>query len=213
LEQQTLKMESAQVQANAVSAISHGVKAQKEMNAEMSIDKVDMVVEDMQEQQDIQNEIAKIFELGAGSMEDDDPLDEFNELMMEEELDDFIAAQEMSNPTEHPAVAQKEPSTPNTENDPVVEIPLVVSQPELKKEPSTPNTENDPVVEIPLVVSQPELSPRFTETDDNPTAHVPFTVTQPEPVPLLVEQPKIMNGLTLDVAKECAAPESRLEAA
>ena len=50
----------AQTQQVAVQALQLGVQAQKDMNKQINIDKIDQLIEDMQEQQDIQNEVTQV---------------------------------------------------------------------------------------------------------------------------------------------------------
>eukprot|EP00397_Hematodinium_sp_SG-2012_P014411 GEMP01014651.1.p1 GENE.GEMP01014651.1~~GEMP01014651.1.p1 ORF type:complete len:250 (+),score=87.89 GEMP01014651.1:102-851(+) len=90
LEQQVMTMEAAQTQAAAVQALAGGVKAQKNLQQELNIDQVDSVMEEMQEQQDIQNEIAQCFQQGTTMMDDDDLLEEFNNLQAEELEKDLL---------------------------------------------------------------------------------------------------------------------------
>ena len=63
LEQQIMTLESAQTQQVAVQALQLGVQAQKDMNKQINIDKIDQLIEDMQEQQDIQNEVTQVHRL------------------------------------------------------------------------------------------------------------------------------------------------------
>ena len=55
-----MTLESAQTQQVAVQALQLGVQAQKDMNKQINIDKIDQLIEDMQEQQDIQNEVTQV---------------------------------------------------------------------------------------------------------------------------------------------------------
>lgn len=90
LESQTMSMEAAQTQAAAVTALASGVKAQKVLNTELNIDKVDQIMEEIQEQQDVQNEIAQCFQQGGSMFDDDDLMDEFNQLQAEELEKDLL---------------------------------------------------------------------------------------------------------------------------
>jgi hypothetical protein len=60
LEQQIMSLESTQTQQVAVGALSTGVEAQKHMQAQLDIDKVEDLMDDIKEQQDMQQEIAQV---------------------------------------------------------------------------------------------------------------------------------------------------------
>ena len=60
LEQQIMSLESTQTQQVAVGALSTGVQAQKQMQAQLDIDKVEDLMDDIKEQQDMQQEIAQV---------------------------------------------------------------------------------------------------------------------------------------------------------
>jgi len=115
LEQQVMTMEAAQTQAAAVSALASGVKAQKNLNQQMNIDQVDQVMEEIQEQQDIQNEIAQCFQQGSSMMDDDDLLDEFIQLQAEELEKDLLTTTEQIidvGPTPTALPPQAQPARP-----------------------------------------------------------------------------------------------------
>lgn len=80
LEQQILSLESSQTQAIAVSALATGVQAQKNMNTQLNVDKLDELMEDLQEQQDMQNEISNVLATGAPMMDEDELLGELEEM-------------------------------------------------------------------------------------------------------------------------------------
>ena len=72
LEQQINSLESAQMNQIAVSALAHGVNVHKHLNKQVDADKVDQLMEDLQEQQDLQNEIAQVMSAGNRIGEDED---------------------------------------------------------------------------------------------------------------------------------------------
>lgn len=89
LEQQINSLESAQMNQIAVSALAHGVNVHKQMNQRVDADKVDQLMEDLQEQQDLQNEIAQVMSAGNRIADDEDLLRELEEMQanqLEEQL-------------------------------------------------------------------------------------------------------------------------------
>ncbi|EER10418.1 vacuolar sorting protein snf7, putative, partial [Perkinsus marinus ATCC 50983] len=84
LEQQILSLESSQTTAVAVSALATGVSAQKIMNQQLNIDNIDVLMDDMQEMQDMQNEVANVLAGGNTVMDDEDLLNELDEIEAQE---------------------------------------------------------------------------------------------------------------------------------
>jgi charged multivesicular body protein 4A/B len=84
LEQQILSMESAQTSQLAVQALQSGIAAQKTLNKEINIDQVDQLMEDMQEQQELQSEIAGVLSQGARLTDDADLLSELDGLQADD---------------------------------------------------------------------------------------------------------------------------------
>lgn len=80
LEQQIMSLESAQTQQVAVGALAAGVSAQKAMNQQLNINKIDDLMEDMQEQAGLQNELAQVLSQGPSLMEDADLLAELHQI-------------------------------------------------------------------------------------------------------------------------------------
>uniref|UniRef100_A0A0G4I9H6 Uncharacterized protein n=1 Tax=Chromera velia CCMP2878 TaxID=1169474 RepID=A0A0G4I9H6_9ALVE len=74
LEQQVMTLESSQSQAAAVGALKVGVQAQKVMGQTLNIDKIDELMDDIQEQKDLQNEIDEVFKQQANVVGDDEDL-------------------------------------------------------------------------------------------------------------------------------------------
>lgn len=112
LEQQINSLEAAQMNQIAVAALAHGVGVHKQLNQQIDADRVDQLMEDMQEQLDLQNEIAQVMSAGNRIAEDDDLLRELEQLQ-ESTLDEQLigAGQVPSGPiadaTGAPAVAAK----------------------------------------------------------------------------------------------------------
>ena len=84
LEQQIMTLESAQTQQVAVQALQLGVQAQKDMNKQINIDKIDQLIEDMQEQRDIQDEVTQVLSQGQPLMDDADLLEELEAIEAED---------------------------------------------------------------------------------------------------------------------------------
>ncbi|EER00776.1 vacuolar sorting protein snf7, putative [Perkinsus marinus ATCC 50983] len=84
LEQQILSLESSQTTAVAVSALATGVSAQKVMNQQLNIDNIDVLMDDMQEMQDMQNEVANVLAGGNTVMDDEELLNELDEIEAQE---------------------------------------------------------------------------------------------------------------------------------
>lgn len=80
LEKQIMNLEAAQTQNVAIEALKTGVQAQKDLNAKMNVDKVDQLMEDLQEQEDLQKEVQQVLGQGNDMADDDELLDELAEL-------------------------------------------------------------------------------------------------------------------------------------
>ena len=64
LEQQINSLEAAQMNQIAVAALAHGVTVHKQLNQQIDAERVDQLMEDLQEQQELQNEIAQVMSAG-----------------------------------------------------------------------------------------------------------------------------------------------------
>lgn len=91
LEQQINSLESAQMNQIAVSALAHGVTVHKQLNQQVDADKVDQLMEDLQEQQDLQNEIAQVMSAGNRIGEDEDLLKELESIQASQLEDQLIS--------------------------------------------------------------------------------------------------------------------------
>ena len=80
LEQQIHSLEAAQTTQLAVTALQQGVKAQKNLNTNVKMEDVDELMDDMQEQQELQNEIAQVLSQGVRVTDDDELLAELEAL-------------------------------------------------------------------------------------------------------------------------------------
>eukprot|EP00920_Eleutheroschizon_duboscqi_P036731 GHVT01088309.1.p1 GENE.GHVT01088309.1~~GHVT01088309.1.p1 ORF type:complete len:164 (+),score=52.52 GHVT01088309.1:464-955(+) len=70
LENQINALESQAMQSVTVAALTTGVDAQKQLNQNININKIDKLMEDMQEQQDVQGEVAQALAQGAPEVEE-----------------------------------------------------------------------------------------------------------------------------------------------
>ena len=89
LEQQINSLEAAQMNQIAVSALAHGVNIHKQLNQQIDAERVDQLMEDMQEQLDLQNEIAQVMSAGNRITDDEDlmrELEQLQESTLEEQL-------------------------------------------------------------------------------------------------------------------------------
>lgn len=89
LEQQINSLEAAQMNQIAVAALAHGVNVHKQLNQQIDADRVDQLMEDMQEQLDLQNEIAQVMSAGNRIADDEDlmrELEQLQESTLEEQL-------------------------------------------------------------------------------------------------------------------------------
>ncbi|CCF75980.2 charged multivesicular body protein 4 [Babesia microti strain RI] len=84
LETQHITLESASIQHTAYTALSKGVELQKQLQANMPIEKLDRLIEDMQEQREFQAEINDAFNQIYDNTEFDQ---DYDELLNECKLD------------------------------------------------------------------------------------------------------------------------------
>ena len=84
LEQQIQSLEAAQTTQLAVSALQQGVKAQQNLNNAVKMEDMDQLVEDMEEQRELQAEIAQVLGQGTKVTDDDDLLEELEQLQSAE---------------------------------------------------------------------------------------------------------------------------------
>eukprot|EP01066_Platyproteum_vivax_P009818 Platyproteum_vivax@DN4352_c0_g1_i1.p1 len=84
LTQQITTLEGASTQTMAVNAMATGVAAQKAANEKMNIDKIDQLVDDMQDLQDQQQEISQALCAGQNLADDEDLLEELGQLQADE---------------------------------------------------------------------------------------------------------------------------------
>jgi len=92
LEQQINSLESAQMNQIAVAALAHGVNVHKQLNKQIDADKVDQLMEDLQEQQDLQNEIAQVMSSGNRIADDDELLAELEAIESQQQDEMLIGA-------------------------------------------------------------------------------------------------------------------------
>lgn len=90
LEQQIITLESAQAQQVAVGALAAGVVAQKVLNQKLNLSKIDDLIEDMQEQSNLQNELAQVLSQDNHLCDDAELLNELHELEAQQ-LDEALA--------------------------------------------------------------------------------------------------------------------------
>ena len=84
LEQHILTLEGTQASQLAIQALQSGVAAQKALNQHMKIDQVDDLMADMQDQQELQNEVAQILSQGNRVTDDADLLAELDALQADD---------------------------------------------------------------------------------------------------------------------------------
>jgi hypothetical protein len=84
LEQHILTLEGTQASQLAIQALQSGVAAQKAMNQQMKIEKIDDLMEDLQEQQELQNEVAQVLSQGTRVTDDADLLAELEALQADD---------------------------------------------------------------------------------------------------------------------------------
>jgi len=108
IEQQVLTMQAGQTQLTAFKAIEAGLKAQKKVQGGLNCEQVDQLMDDIQEQKDIQDELANCFRTSMMD-EDDELLDEFNALQ-EEQLETSILSTERQMLSMGPTPTQPTPA-------------------------------------------------------------------------------------------------------
>ena len=92
LEQQINSLEAAQMNQIAVAALAHGVNVHKQLNKQIDADRVDQLMEDLQEQQDLQNEIAQVMSSGNRIGDDEDLMKELEALESQQQDELLIGA-------------------------------------------------------------------------------------------------------------------------
>eukprot|EP00382_Lankesteria_abbotti_P003896 CAMPEP_0113846664 /NCGR_PEP_ID=MMETSP0372-20130328/1434_1 /TAXON_ID=340204 /ORGANISM="Lankesteria abbotti" /LENGTH=231 /DNA_ID=CAMNT_0000815835 /DNA_START=18 /DNA_END=713 /DNA_ORIENTATION=- /assembly_acc=CAM_ASM_000359 len=90
LEQQINTLESQQTQQMAIRALSQGVEAQKQLNSSLNINSIDKLMDDLQEQQDRQQEVASVLSQNIPMMDEDDIMAELGRLE-EEDIEQKLA--------------------------------------------------------------------------------------------------------------------------
>eukprot|EP01069_Polyplicarium_translucidae_P006682 Polyplicarium_translucidae@DN3004_c0_g1_i4.p1 len=95
LDQQIQTLESAQSQQIAVQALAAGVSAQRKLNQNISVDRIDRIVDDMQEQQDHVAEVMQVFAQGYSTPDDAELMRELQSM----ELHQPVAAAPQRSPT------------------------------------------------------------------------------------------------------------------
>jgi len=108
IEQQVMTMQAGQTQITAFKAIESGLKAQKMVQGGINCEQVDQLMDDIQDQKDIQDELANCFRTSMMD-EDDDLLDEFNALQ-EEQLETSILSTERQMLSMGPTPTQPTPA-------------------------------------------------------------------------------------------------------
>ena len=92
LEQQINSLEAAQMNQIAVAALAHGVNIHKQLNKQIDADRVDQLMEDLQEQQDLQNEIAQVMSTGNRIGDDEELMKELEALESQQQDEILIGA-------------------------------------------------------------------------------------------------------------------------
>ena len=92
LEQQINSLEAAQMNQIAVAALAHGVSVHKQINKQIDADRVDQLMEDLQEQQELQNEIAQVMSAGTKVTDDEELLRELEEMQQNQLEEQLIGA-------------------------------------------------------------------------------------------------------------------------
>jgi charged multivesicular body protein 4A/B len=123
LEQQINSLEAAQMSHIAVKALAHGVNVHKQLNKQLDAESVDRLMEDLQDQQDLQNEIAQVLSAGTRIGDDEDLLREL-EQMEAKQQDEFLI--DASNVPQAKVAATKAP--------PTTAAPQVVKQDDISAE-------------------------------------------------------------------------------
>jgi len=92
LEQQINSLEAAQMNQIAVAALAHGVNVHKQLNKQIDADRVDQLMEDLQEQQELQDEIAQVMSSGNRIGDDEDLMKELEALESQQQDELLIGA-------------------------------------------------------------------------------------------------------------------------
>ena len=80
LEQQINSLEAAQMNQIAVAALAHGVAVHKTLNQQIDAEGVDRLMDELEEQQELQRDIAQVMSAGNRIAEDEDLLNELEQL-------------------------------------------------------------------------------------------------------------------------------------
>lgn len=104
LEQQINSLEAAQMSHIAVKALAHGVNVHKQLNKQLDAESVDKLMEDLQDQQDLQNEIAQVLSQGTRVGDDEDLLRELEQMEAKQQDELLIGASHA--PSAAPAAAK-----------------------------------------------------------------------------------------------------------
>jgi charged multivesicular body protein 4 len=139
LEETVMTLESASINAEIVTSHQIASNALKNVHSNMSIDQVDRVADDLQEQMDIANEIGDAIAQPMGQMAglDEDELNEELELLEQEMLDESLLSVNDSKISEIPAanVPARQPAVATSTPAPLQPMPAVPSsQPEMTDE-------------------------------------------------------------------------------
>lgn len=112
LEQQINSLEAAQMNQIAVAALAHGVSVHKQLNQQIDAERVDQLMEDLQEQQDLQNEIAQVMSAGNRIADDEDLVNELEQLQASQLDEQLLGASVPSGPVAGKAAPQSVAATP-----------------------------------------------------------------------------------------------------
>ena len=119
LEQQINSLEGAQMNQIAVAALAHGVTVHKQLNQQIDADRVDQLMEDLQEQQELQNEIAQVMSAGNRIADDEDLLNELEQIQASQLEEQLIGGSVPSGPV----------ATKTAAAVPAASVPAVVNRP------------------------------------------------------------------------------------
>lgn len=92
LERQIINLESAQSTSVAVGALQTGVQAQQQLNQQNDLNKMDKLMDELTEQQELQNEFNQVFSQGNNVGVDDDTLLAELDTIQGMQLDDKLAS-------------------------------------------------------------------------------------------------------------------------
>ena len=120
LEQQINSLEAAQMNQIAVAALAHGVNVHKQLNKQIDADKVDQLMDDLQEQQDLQNEIAQVMSSGNRVGDEEELMAELEALESQQQDEILIGASNVPSgavaATKAPVVAAAAAAAPAAAN-------------------------------------------------------------------------------------------------